>query len=77
MPDAPQTPGRWPHGGGDVSNGELSRWLTRVEHKLDKVSNDHENRLRRTERAMYVAMGLALAGGVSGIGALLGVTGSL
>ena len=56
----------------DVTNGELSRWLTRVEHKLDKVANDHEVRLRRTERVMYVALGLALAGGASGIGALVG-----
>ena len=56
----------------DITQGELSRWLGRVERKLDKVADDHEVRLRRTERIMYVALGLALAGGASGIGALVG-----
>jgi hypothetical protein len=56
----------------DVTNGELARWLTRVETKLDKVGNDHEGRIRRTERIMWVAIGLALAGGATGIGSLVG-----
>jgi hypothetical protein len=57
----------------DVTPGELTRWLSRVEAKLDKVGNDHEQRLRRTERVMYVAVGLALAGAGTGIGSLVGV----
>lgn len=59
----------------EMTQGELTRWLSRVESKLDKVANDHENRLRRTERVMYVAIGLALAGGISGGSALLGALG--
>lgn len=59
----------------EMTQSELTRWLSRVESKLDKVANDHENRLRRTERVMYVAIGLALAGGISGGSALLGALG--
>lgn len=50
----------------------LTDWLKRVEHKLDKAIADHESRLRMIERAMFVALGLALAGGVTGVSALLG-----
>lgn len=55
----------------EVTNSELSRSLVRIESKLDKVAEDHEMRLRRTERMMYVAIGLAAAGATSGLGALL------
>jgi hypothetical protein len=55
----------------DVTSGELGRWLMRVEAMLDKVANDHETRLRRTERVMYVTIGLAIAAGASGVSSIL------
>ena len=54
-----------------ITTAELTRWLRRVEHKLDMVTNDHEARLRRVERALYVSVGLAAAGATSGIAGLL------
>lgn len=60
---------------GEITNGEMSRWLERVEKKLDRVTDDHEARLRRVERAMYVSVGLAAAGATSGVGAMLSVLG--
>ncbi|HEX6969407.1 MAG TPA: hypothetical protein VF174_11450 [Micromonosporaceae bacterium] len=59
----------------EISNAELSRWLTRVEAKLDKALEDHERRLRRLERLSYVGMGVAAAGGLSGVSALLSAAG--
>lgn len=55
----------------EVTTGELARSLQRIEAKLDQVTGDHEQRLRRVERWMWTAMGLAGAGAVSGIGSLL------
>lgn len=55
----------------DVTNGELARSLTRIEGKLDKVSDDHENRLRRIERVTHIALGLGVAGATSGVGSML------
>lgn len=54
----------------EISNGEMRRWLERVESKLDTAISDHEDRIRRVERAMYVSVGLAAAGATSGMGAL-------
>lgn len=54
-----------------VTNDELSRSLVRIESKLDKSQEDHELRLRRVERAIYVSLGLAGAGTTSGLGALI------
>ena len=51
----------------EVTNAELSRSLTRIELKLDSVTSDHESRLRRVERWMYVTMGLAATGATSGV----------
>mgnify|MGYP007075792451 CR=1 FL=1 len=57
---------------GDVTPGELSRWLGRVERKLDKTLDDHEDRLRRIERYLFGA--IAVVGLVSAIGgATIGV----
>lgn len=55
----------------EVTNAELSRSLVRIEVKLDSVTGDHERRLRSVERWMYMAMGLAGAGAVSGVGSLI------
>jgi hypothetical protein len=46
-------------------------WLRRVEDKLDRAITDHENRLRTVERVMWAALGIAMVGGVSGIGSFL------
>lgn len=55
----------------EVTNAELGRSLVRIESKLDKVSEDHEQRIRRTERFLYVALGMAGAGTTSGMSALI------
>lgn len=57
---------------GEVTNGELARWLERVEKKIDVITADHETRLRRIERAMYVSIGLAATGATSGLAAMIG-----
>lgn len=53
-----------------ITNAELARLLMRIEQKLDAAVGDHEQRLRRLERNVYVASGVAMAGG-TGFGALL------
>jgi hypothetical protein len=55
----------------EVTNSELSRSLTRIELKLDKVSEDHEKRIRNVERMLYITLGLASAGATSGIGSFI------
>lgn len=57
--------------GGDVTPAELARSLARIEAKLDRVTDDHEQRLRRVEHWIWAAGGLGMAGAVSGFGALL------
>jgi len=54
----------------EVTNAELSRSLVRIEAKLDQVTGDHEIRLRRIERYVYISLGLAAAGAASGLSAL-------
>jgi hypothetical protein len=51
----------------EVRNSELARALTRIENKLDQVSGDHEQRLRRMERWIWIATGMSLAGMISGV----------
>lgn len=58
---------------GGESIGDLRVAVARVEEKVDglgskldavlRMEDDHENRLRRLERAGYVAIGLAVASG--------------
>jgi hypothetical protein len=66
----------------DATLAELHRWLVRVEAKLDAgldkvtrqveaVTGDHEQRLRRVERVLYAASGLAATGSLTGIGSLI------
>lgn len=55
----------------DVTNGELARSLDRVEKKLDKVGNDHETRIRKSERMSWAFAGVAATGGATGIGSFI------
>lgn len=58
-----------------VTLAELARGQMRIEHKLDRVTEDHERRLRQLERAVWIATGTGAAGFTSGLAALLGVIG--
>lgn len=49
-----------------ITTRELTRWLRRIERKLDSVTTDHERRIRKLEVAVYVALG---AGGVGALNA--------
>lgn len=60
-----------PAGTEDVTLGELARGQSRMEAKLDRVTLDHEIRLRRLERAVWLATGVGGAGAASGVGALI------
>lgn len=55
----------------EIGNAELSRWLVRVEQKIDRLTGDHEERLRRLERAVWIMTGVGAAGVTSGVGALI------
>lgn len=49
-----------------TADGEVVERLVRIETKLDAQltrSGDHEGRLRRLERALWLAAGAATAGG--------------
>jgi hypothetical protein len=54
-----------------VTNDELVRTMDRIERKLDMITTDHESRLRRIERAVWVMTGVGGVGITSGVGALL------
>lgn len=61
---------------GEVTNAELARGQDRIEHKLDRVTADHEDRLRRLEKAVWIATGTGAAGFTSGLMAIVtGVAG--
>jgi hypothetical protein len=51
----------------EVRNSELARSLARIEMKLDRTADDHEMRLRRVERWVWIATGLSMAGMISGV----------
>ncbi|MBX6382153.1 MAG: hypothetical protein IRZ07_04135 [Microbispora sp.] len=57
-------------GGQEIASHEVLERLTRIEVKLDAAisrADDHESRLRRLERAVWVATGAAaIAGGAIG-----------
>lgn len=57
----------------DLTLAEIGRTLLRLEASLDRVSNDHESRLRYLERAVWVATGLGGAALASAIGTLIQV----
>lgn len=56
-----------------MTMGEMSRSLARIETELNKVITDHEDRLRRMERWMWLSSGLAMAGFGSSVFAWLQV----
>lgn len=51
----------------------LERWLQRIEAKLDKVADDHEERIRKLETRLSTAGGIAAAGGVTGVLSVLNI----
>lgn len=56
-----------------TADTELAERLARIEVKLDAVlsnHNDHESRIRRLERALWIATGFAAAFG-GGIGSVI------
>ena len=57
----------------EVTNSELSRSLVRIEQKLDNVTGDHEQRLRRIERWVYIAVGLGSAGTIGSVVQAIGM----
>ena len=60
----------------DLTMAEMGRTMVRIEGKLDKVTADHEDRLRRLEKAVWIATGTGAAGLASSLAAILtGVTG--
>lgn len=38
----------------EISMGEVQRMLTRMDQRMERVIDDHEARLRKVERWMYV-----------------------
>ena len=51
--------------------GEVLRAVTRLEARLDKVLDDHEQRLRRVERWVYAVPPTLLLAAASVLGALM------
>lgn len=51
----------------------IERQLARIEHKLDKVADDHEGRIRKLERSFYTAAGIAMVSGATGVVSLLNI----
>lgn len=60
-------------GGGVSDMGSIERQLERIERKLDKVTDDHEKRIRALERSLWLAGGIALVGGGGGAVSVLSV----
>lgn len=56
---------------GAPTMGEIGRSLGRLEHKIDRSLEDHENRLRRAERWVYALPPTLIASLVSLVIALL------
>lgn len=50
---------------------DIQAQLARIEAKLDKITDDHEMRIRKLERVVYTAFGLAVAGAGAGGTSLL------
>jgi predicted component of type VI protein secretion system len=59
-----------------MSSGEMARSLHRIETKLDRAIDDHEQRLRRVERWMWTSLGLASLGAAGGVSAALRALGT-
>lgn len=62
-------------GDDEISNAELARWMHRIEQALAKIVDDHEQRLRTVERRLWIMTGVASAGVVTSVGAVLDMQG--
>lgn len=57
--------------GDAVTLAEVARGMIRIEQKLDRALADHEDRLRRLEKAVWIATGTGAAGFASSLVAVL------
>lgn len=60
-----------PNNSADFSLGEIARTMQRMDARLERVIEDHEARLRRVERWMYILPPTVIMAGASVIIALL------
>lgn len=56
----------------EPTQGEIVRSLLRIEAKIDKIGDDHEQRLRRVERWLYALPPTFLLAVVSLVAAAMG-----
>ena len=61
----------------DTTIGEVIRAISRIEKKLDRITSDHEDRLRRLEKAVWIMTGVSATGVSTGIAALIQASGGL
>lgn len=57
----------------ELAIAEIGRTLVRLEGMFDRVTADHESRLRYLEKAIWVATGLGSAALASAVATLVGV----
>ena len=55
----------------DFTMGEISRTMTRMDARMERVIDDHEARLRRVERWMYVLPPTVITAGAAVILAIV------
>lgn len=55
----------------EMTMGEVARTLARIEQKLDAITSDHEQRLRRVERYVWVMTGVGATGATTGVASLV------
>lgn len=63
----------------DLTLGEIGRWLERIDHRLEKISDSYGERIGRLERFKFISVGVAAMAGTtigsglgSGIGSIFG-----
>jgi hypothetical protein len=59
------------HATSEVTMGEVQRTLARMDARMERVVDDHETRLRRVEKWMYVLPPTVIVAGASVIIAVL------
>lgn len=59
------------HASSEVTMGEVQRTLSRMDQRMERVIDDHEARLRRVEKWMYILPPTVIVAGASVIVAVL------